>query len=665
MKNSAIFFIIFISLLWSNVESGGRYPKQKLQNCPDNEVQCAPKFKMNMAPFAKFDKLQEKDSQNFKCLAYGDPAPNITWYKNGENLNKSVKEFEWTAYNLQAKKDDGNYTCEVCNSMGCIKHTFEVHVIRHLKIVDGPKNATRKIGERYELRCQHNHPLDEYLRIDWFYATTDPFNSTGPPNDDQSERRQNNHDRDVFTSTREIEIESENQTGWYTCGVITKPEQVYKSAFLTVKPKDNVDEHPSVLLSFSGSIVLALLLAVVILIAYHKFRENNPIPPTIMRQYIPAIVIKKQATSESGSNELKSTFDVFVERRPAPDNFNVEEGHQYYEFPKDAEWEFPREKVQLLNGIGEGNFGKVFKAEAFEILKPGISTTVAVKTLKQGFDDEAAKNLVVETETMKAIGKHKNIINLLGCCTDNGSLMVIMEYAALGNLVDFLRTHSYPVNNNGNDYVTLGNNLSEETLLGFSLQIAEAMEFLASKKCIHRDLAARNVLVTEDHTMKVADFGLARNVHENDYYRNTTNAHLPIKWMAPESLYHRKYTSQSDVWSFGIVLWELGSMGTPPYRDLSNSEVLKGLPDGLRMDKPELFSVETYKLMRNCWSYLPEERPTFASIVQQLTNLIDDIKQQNQVPENFEMDLSSESEEEYVESSLYSYDVPLVGVQVC
>lgn len=120
-------------------------------------------------------------------------------------------------------------------------------------------------------------------------------------------------------------------------------------------------------------------------------------------------------------------------------------------------------------------------------------------------------------------------------------------YAALGNLVDFLRTHSYPVNNNGNDYVTLGNNLSEETLLGFSLQIAEAMEFLASKRCIHRDLAARNVLVTEDHTMKVADFGLARNVHENDYYRNTTNAHLPIKWMAPESLLHRKYTSQSDV----------------------------------------------------------------------------------------------------------------------
>ena len=151
---------------------------------------------------------------------------------------------------------------------------------------------------------------------------------------------------------------------------------------------------------------------------------------------------------------------------------------------------------------------------------------------------------------MKIIGKHMNIINLLGACTQGGPLYVVVEYAPHGNLRDFLREHRSTASVYEaaiGQFEPKKKTLTQKDLVSFAYQVARGMEYLASRRCIHRDLAARNVLVSEEYVLKIADFGLARDIHCHDYYRKTTDGRLPVKWMAPEALFRRIYTSQSDV----------------------------------------------------------------------------------------------------------------------
>lgn len=193
-----------------------------------------------------------------------------------------------------------------------------------------------------------------------------------------------------------------------------------------------------------------------------------------------------------------------------------------YEFPIDLNWEFPRDHLELGKALGEGAFGKVVMAYANGLDKTGQNTIVAVKMLKEGHTDEDVKDLVCEMEVMKMIGTHKNIINLLGCCCQDGPLFVIVEYAPHGNLRDFLRKHRPTCYADNRIEVEKQQTLTQKDLVSYAYQIGRGMEYLASRKCIHRDLAARNVLVSDDFVMKIADFGLARDIHSQDYYRKTT-----------------------------------------------------------------------------------------------------------------------------------------------
>uniref|UniRef100_A0A2K5R7W3 Fibroblast growth factor receptor n=1 Tax=Cebus imitator TaxID=2715852 RepID=A0A2K5R7W3_CEBIM len=295
------------------------------------------------------------------------------------------------------------------------------------------------------------------------------------------------------------------------------------------------------------------------------------------------------------------------------------------ELPADPKWELSRARLTLGKPLGEGCFGQVVMAEAIGIDKDRAAkpVTVAVKMLKDDATDKDLSDLVSEMEMMKMIGKHKNIINLLGACTQGGPLYVLVEYAAKGNLREFLRARRPP----GLDYSfdtckPPEEQLTFKDLVSCAYQVARGMEYLASQKCIHRDLAARNVLVTEDNVMKIADFGLARDVHNLDYYKKTTNGRLPVKWMAPEALFDRVYTHQSDVWSFGVLLWEIFTLGGSPYPGIPVEELFKLLKEGHRMDKPANCTHDLYMIMRECWHAAPSQRPTFKQLVEDLDRIL-------------------------------------------
>lgn len=147
------------------------------------------------------------------------------------------------------------------------------------------------------------------------------------------------------------------------------------------------------------------------------------------------------------------------------------------------------------------------------------------------------------------------------------------------------------------------------------------MEYLASKRCVHRDLAARNVLVSENNVLKIADFGLARRI-QGDYYRKTTNGRVPIKWMALESLINQMYTTQSDVWSYGILLWEILTLGRTPYPGINVDFLWKRLENGYRMEQPVNCNDELYSIMRRCWYKQPQDRPSFSQIVKEIDVLL-------------------------------------------
>ncbi|XP_065213912.1 integrin alpha-PS2-like [Planococcus citri] len=356
-------------------------------------------------------------------------------------------------------------------------------------------------------------------------------------------------------------------------------------------------------------------------------RVNQMCMETItLRQCIKKIVIENEIELDEKTLNMLKLPNVTIEYGPISNTGILIDTSPDTEYlvPIDHKWEFPRSNLSFGKCLGVGEFGKVVAAEAFGILHQNVTSTVAVKSLKNGHSDADMIDLVYEMEIMKLIGSHVNILQLLGCCTQEGELLIITELAQHGNLRDFLRNY-LP----SSEDELIPNNLTRKTLLLFAQQLAKGMEYLASKRCIHRDLAARNVLVSDNYIMKIADFGLARDIQNKEYYRKKTKGRLPVKWMAPEALSHGRYTAQSDVWSYGIVLWEILTLGATPYPSLQNVDKLFfTLRSGYRLEKPPNCSVETYSLIQKCWSLLPEDRPTFTMIIDDLDNILSDMDDQ-------------------------------------
>ncbi|EAT43078.1 AAEL005448-PA [Aedes aegypti] len=276
--------------------------------------------------------------------------------------------------------------------------------------------------------------------------------------------------------------------------------------------------------------------------------------------------------------------------------------------------EVPHSCLRIGREIGKGAFGHVFIANASKLPHCNGPKLVAVKQLKKCPKRKPEfEEFLDEIAMMKQVGKHPNIVALLGCCTLKEPLTMIMEYIGCGDLVTMYTTLSGP-NDSSREHSALEYLLDHKELHDFARQIACGMKHLEEKNITHRDLAARNILIDEKKTLKISDFGLSRT----GIYVNTRNKKVPLRWLSIEAMRDHLYSSKSDVWAFGIVLWEIGTLGGYPYPTVSNHELLSFLHNGNRLDRPENCSAELYELMLHCWKAEPDDRPSFADIYKSL-----------------------------------------------
>ncbi|PFX16346.1 Fibroblast growth factor receptor 1 [Stylophora pistillata] len=367
--------------------------------------------------------------------------------------------------------------------------------------------------------------------------------------------------------------------------------------------QDSVVIVVALVVSLVVLIVIALLLVCLTRRKERPKRRSNP-------QYVPGLedLIEMRTRTHSGGADPRGNRD------------RLELGSNLHSFASGAvdqtdEWEIARDRLQIGQKIGEGQFGLVLEGTLTTDDGP---VKVAVKTIKEHADRFDYKDLLLEMEMMKEIGQHSHVVSLIGTCTTPGPLYIITEYVSGGNLLDYLRS-SRPADET---YVNIISTLSSRDLLKIALDCARGMGHIALKKFVHRDLAARNVLLTAEHEAKVADFGLARDVYGDGQYVKTGGGRVPIKWMAPESIQDQIYTTRSDVWSFGVLLWEIVTIGASPYPCVPVNLLLTKLLCGYRMSKPAHCSDELYGLMKTCWHLDPEKRPTFSEICVTLSEML-------------------------------------------
>uniref|UniRef100_A0A803T857 Fibroblast growth factor receptor n=1 Tax=Anolis carolinensis TaxID=28377 RepID=A0A803T857_ANOCA len=521
--------------------------------------------------------------------------------------------------------DKGNYTCIVENKYGTINHTYQLDVVErspHRPILQAglPANKTVSLGSNVEFVCKVYS--DPQPHIQWLKHIEVNGSRIGPNNLPYVQVLKT---AGVNTTDKEMEVlhlrnVSFEDAGQYTCLAGNSIGISHHSAWLTVL--EAMEDKPAMMTSplyleiiiyCTGGFLISCMIVTVLLYKMKSTTKKTDFNSQLaVHKLAKSIPLRRQVSADSSSS-MNSGVMLMRPSRLSSSGTPMLAGVSEYDLPEDPRWELPRDRLILGKPLGEGCFGQVVLAEAIGLDKdkPNRVTKVAVKMLKSDATEKDLSDLISEMEMMKMIGKHKNIINLLGACTQDGPLYVIVEYASKGNLREYLQARRPP----GMEYCYNPTHLPDEQLsfkdlVSCAYQVARGMEYLASKKCIHRDLAARNVLVTEDSVMKIADFGLARDIHHIDYYKKTTNGRLPDK-----------STSKSDV-NVLLLLWEIFTLGGSPYPGVPVEELFKLLKEGHRMDKPSNCTNELYMMMRDCWHAVPSQRPTFKQLVEDLDRIV-------------------------------------------
>uniref|UniRef100_A0A8C5H1H1 Fibroblast growth factor receptor n=1 Tax=Gouania willdenowi TaxID=441366 RepID=A0A8C5H1H1_GOUWI len=595
-------------------------PSLTLSPCPFKGLSIAPQWASPERMEKKLHAVPASKTVKFRCQASGNPTPTLKWYKNGKEFKKDhriggfkVRDHVGTIImESVVPSDKGNYTCVVENQYGSINHTYQLDVVErspHRPILQAglPANRTAVVGSDVEFECKVFS--DPQPHIQWLKHIEVNGSRVGPDGLPYVRvlKTAGHNTTDKEMEVLQLRNVSFEDAGEYTCLAGNSIGFSHHSAWLTVF--EAIPHYPpashtylEVVIYCVGFFFIAVMIAIAIIVKIRTSSKKSDFNSQLaVHKLAKSIPLRRQVSVDSSSS-IHSGVMLVRPSRLSSSGSPMLTGVSEYELPQDPRWELPRERLVLGKPLGEGCFGQVVMGEALGLdkEKPNRVTKVAVKMLKSDATEKDLSDLISEMEMMKIIGKHKNIINLLGACTQDGPLYVIVEYASKGNLREYLRARRPP----GMEYCYNPDqvpveNMSTKDLVSCAYQVARGMEYLASKKCIHRDLAARNVLVTDDNVMKIADFGLARDIHHIDYYKKTTNVSaLSLFVLIKKDIYkdHRR----------------------SPYPGVPVEELFKLLKEGHRMDKPTTCTPELYMMMRDCWHAVPTHRPTFKQLVEDL-----------------------------------------------
>ncbi|XP_077374077.1 NT-3 growth factor receptor-like [Festucalex cinctus] len=589
--------------------------------------------------------VREGDSITTTCNGSGSPLPKVDWsvtglhsfYSQEANVydNNTVRSASITLVNVS--RDDNNFlmTCTATNVVGMtnISIHLNVHFCPSIVELKEPERRhdtciqfTVRGSPHPKLRWFHNDKeisLSDYVRLDMGIYQNDIEGCL-------TFKNPTHYHNGNYT------LEAQNYLGVVNSTVsghfLDKPFDVTENDYDYVTP--TAERHNPHKDSFGVSIAVGLagfacVMLVIIFLLITKYGRHSK-----LRMKGPGAVISGEEDSASPLHHvnhgitspctLDSGLDavtIGLNKIPIIENPQYfRHGHNYKK-PTTYVEHIKRRDIILKRELGEGAFGKVFLAECYTLCPKKDKMLVAVKTLKDP-TLSARKDFQREAELLTNL-QHEHIVKFYGVCVDGDPLIMVFEYMKHGDLNKFLRAH-------GPDAMILvdGQRLHSNGELGLSQmlhiasQIAAGMIYLASQHFVHRDLATRNCLVGNALQVKIGDFGMSRDIYSTDYYRVGGHTMLPIRWMPPESIMYRKFTTETDVWSFGVVLWEIFTNGKQPWFQLANNEVIECITQGRVLERPTLCPKEVYDIMLGCWQREPHQRLNMKDIQKTLLSLM-------------------------------------------
>ncbi|XP_038057167.1 tyrosine-protein kinase transmembrane receptor Ror-like [Patiria miniata] len=543
----------------------------------------------------------EGQETEFKCTLRTDQCQSIPqyffWLINGSHLSDGPELRRSCESRLKKKL----YRDQTGSTLMCVSQPASKNASLTLNVMYPPSAMTLQvntthscesntecsadvtIGSRYRFICNASGS-NPASNITWL-INTNACSGMGqteiPP--DWSQSRQDETNEDWETSSQiQLQILPEHRQESITCRA-TFPDGVFRERVMELIVNDKLDELQLLAIGIPAAVTVFVI-----------------------------VVIATFCTLRSNAKRKRAQEVTEV----------MEEGTM-------KKCNFPRSKITLFDVIGSGNFGQVFRATADGILQEGVETEVAVKVLKESADEAAACDFKKEIAIHKTLKRHPNVVSMFGCCTDSEPFVIILELLPGGSLQGYLRNKKKAWTE---EAVEGAKPVPPSELLAFASQIASGMEYLSSVghihffflQCIHRDLAVRNVLLDKDMVCKLSDFGLARDVSETQHYEMTSMGMIPVRWLAIESLLDDVYTTMSDVWSFGVLLWEIVTLGAHPYRGMHARDVIDSIERGFRLPNPTHCSEQLYEVMNETWQETPSERPTFRELRETLEGMIPD-----------------------------------------
>uniref|UniRef100_W5LR48 Tyrosine-protein kinase receptor n=1 Tax=Astyanax mexicanus TaxID=7994 RepID=W5LR48_ASTMX len=609
----------------------------------DNATTCVPEVTVN----APVRTIKEGGNLTFECQVTGSPVPTITWRTEQLQSNWTLQRGIWGStlelvlhlWNVSSGDNLHNLTCEAENRAGPGEAMVQLNIEFAVKIL-----FLREAEQQHHWCFPFAIDGNPAPTISWQYNTT-PLNETRytytqliPDQDDGSVQhgclflnKPTHLNNGNYTLIVENKLGRDQATaiGMFMDNPFDPfdPEGIIPALCFSAAPTNSTDvteKLESRLFGVSVAVGLAVFACTFLLIMVLVINKCG--------QHSKFGIHRSSVLGTEEDLAVSLRFMNFGASPPSSDEGTLDSGlSSFVENPqyfcgiiKDKDMcvqHIKRQDIMLKWELGEGAFGKVYLAECANLCPDTDKMLVAIKTLKDA-NESTRQDFQREAELLTVL-QHEHIVRFYGVCTDGEPLAMVFEYMRHGDLNRFLRAHGPDARILDEVKMPPMGQLTLPQMLQIAAQIASGMVLnLASLHFVHRDLATRNCLVGEGLVVKIGDFGMSRDIYSTDYYRVGGRTMLPIRWMPPESIMYRKFTTESDIWSFGVVLWEIFTYGKQPWYQLSNSEAIECITQGRELERPRTCPKEVHLLMQGCWQREPQQRLVIKDIYSRLVALV-------------------------------------------